>query len=117
LGMVQGRDNQDSNLAAGSFHYTYLASTNETPPGSVPADVGNSYSTATGLARTSESAVWTYNSATGILSPHWVNTDGSLPAIEYFTQSTAIYMGGDAAAFNSRFPAPIFRIAFDFVPI
>ena len=29
------------------------------------------------------------------------------PTIEYFSQGTAIYMGGDSAAFFARYPAPI----------
>lgn len=114
-GLVQGRDSTDSSLSPGSFNYGYLASTDETAPGSPPTNVDNSYNV--GPPRTAESAVWTFDSATGNLTPVWVNPDGSIPAIEYFVQSTGIYIGGNADAFHSRYPAPVTLITFEFITL
>jgi hypothetical protein len=118
LGLVEGRENADSNLAAGSFQFTYLASTNPTSPGSAPVTVGNSYSAANGVPRTSESAVWNFDPASGDLSAGWVNADKSVPTVQHFAQKGAICVGGDAAAWFAKFgPAPVTVVAFTFVPI
>jgi len=117
LGLVQGRDDDTSDLSSGSFQYVYLAGTSKTGPGSTPESVGNSYTSATGLSRTAESAVWTYDSGTGSISPHWVNTDKSTPEVQYFVQSTAVYIGGDQDAFFKKFPAPVVGVVFDFGPL
>jgi len=58
-----------------------------------------------------------FDSKSEKLSPYWVNTDGSIPQIKYFVQSTGIYMGGNPGAFHARYPAPIANIEFIFVPI
>jgi len=34
----------------------------------------------------------------------------AIPAVEYFVQSTAIYIGGDMEAFHSRYPAPVIPV-------
>ena len=77
LGFVQGRDNTNSDIRPGSYHYGYFAGTNGGAPGAPPQTVGNSYSTVSGLSRTSESDVWTINIATGAVTGQWINTDGS----------------------------------------
>ena len=107
LGLVQGRDDTDSILQAGSFHYAYVANTNQTPPNSTPQTVGNAYTAATGRSRTSESGVWNVDVVTGVLGLVWTNPDGSTPPLALFLQSNALYVGGDQGAFNNRFPAPV----------
>ncbi|KAG8909703.1 hypothetical protein FRC01_006782, partial [Tulasnella sp. 417] len=81
-------------------------------PGATPQNVGNSYSSATGTSRTSESEVWTFNRDTNAITVQWVNTDGSKPETHLFTQSTALYAGGDPAAFLSRYPSPVVRVSY-----
>jgi hypothetical protein len=105
LGLIQGRDDADSVLQPGSFHYAYITTTNQTPPNSTPQLVGNAYSN--GPARTSESAVWSIDVVTGAFAPVWTNPDGTTPPLALFTQSTALYAGGDQAAFLARYPAPV----------
>jgi len=114
-GLVQGRDSTSSNVAPGSFNYLYLAGTAPTSPGATPQSVPNSYHI--GAPRTSESAVWTYDSGSGVLSPIWINTDGTTPPVQYFVQSGGIYIGGDSGAFHSRFPAPVDLVEFVFVSL
>jgi hypothetical protein len=105
LGLIQGRDDTDSVLQSGSFHYAYFGNTDPTPPGATPQTVGNSYTEATGRSRTSESAVWTVDVNTMTLVPVWTNPDGTTPALALFLQSSVLYASGDRGAFNARYPA------------
>jgi hypothetical protein len=107
LGLVEGRDDTDGTLSSGSYQYVYLNLTNATAPGATPKDVGNNYSANSGIDRNSESAVWTIDLSTGALTPVWTNPDGSTPTLDVFTQSTALYAGGDQSAFNGHYPAPV----------
>lgn len=115
LGMIQGRDDSDSTMKSGSYQYGYLGGVGSpgTKRGDTPTLIDNSYFI--GSPRTAETAVWVYDSNTGELTPHWVNPDGTTPNIQYWTQSTGLYFGGDEAAFVARYPAPAKLIKFKFV--
>nr|XP_036577282.1 copper radical oxidase (WSC domain-containing protein) [Colletotrichum truncatum]KAF6784221.1 copper radical oxidase (WSC domain-containing protein) [Colletotrichum truncatum] len=115
LGLLQGRDDANSVLSAGSFHYTYIGGTNPTPKGSPPVTVGNAYTTGTGQSRTSESDVWVYDPTTNEITATWINPDGNPINVDIFTQSTAFYTGGDRAAFLRRYPAAIMPLTFKFI--
>jgi hypothetical protein len=112
FGLIQGRDDADSFVMPGSFQYLYVSLTNPTPAGSTPQTVGNSYTGAGGISRTSESAVWTIDLTTGSLVPVWTNPDGSTPTLDLFSQSNALYAGGDSAQFLGRYPSPITPYSF-----
>ncbi|CAA7260451.1 unnamed protein product [Cyclocybe aegerita] len=116
LGLVQGRDNTNTDIASGSYHYLYLGGVSSpgTPPDSAPMTIANSYTSASGLSRASETSVWNLDLATGALSAQWTNTDLSQPEMQYWTQGTALYSGADAAAFSSRYPSPIIRLTYVF---
>ncbi|TFL01102.1 hypothetical protein BDV98DRAFT_530488 [Pterulicium gracile] len=117
LSLVQGRDNTDGNLAEGSFHYAYLSASESTPAGSPGQSVGNGYTSATNTARLAQSSVWFYDANTGDFEPQWINLDGSIAPTTVFTQSTALYVGGDVGAFVSRYPSPVTKLVFKFVPL
>ncbi|KAG8942460.1 hypothetical protein FRC04_003628 [Tulasnella sp. 424] len=117
LGLVQGRDDNDSDIAAGSYQYLYIAATAQTAPNATPRNAGNSYSSATGRSRTSESAVWSFDGTTNAITVQWVNSDGSTPTTNTWTQSTALYAGGDQGQFYARYPAPVIGLTYKFVPI
>jgi len=117
LGAVQGRDNTSNDFAVGSYQYGYIASTNETPGESGPQAVGNSYSQVTGTTRASESAVWSYDDNDDSISLTWINSDGSAAPTKMFTQSTALYIGGDSGSFASRYPSPVIDVTFTFVSL
>ena len=53
----------------------FFASMITAAPGATPAVVGNSFSTATGDAEASESAIWVV-AQSGDVSVRWVNPDG-----------------------------------------
>jgi len=119
LGLVQGVTDTDSVLSSGSPEFTVLAGVAKpgTTPGSPPADLSSSYSTANGISRTAETAVWTFDSSTGMLSPSWVNPDGSLPTVQSFTQNdNGIYLTGDITAYQATFSTTTSNIAFKFIP-
>ena len=107
FGLVEGRDNTSPDIAPGSFNYLYLGNTNGTVPGSTPQHGGNYFSLLNGLNKASESAVWTIDVNALTLNPVWVNSDSSMPTTFVFLQSNHVYGGGDPAAFNARFPAPV----------
>jgi hypothetical protein len=115
LAFVQGRDDTDSSLTSGSYEYIYFAQANPTAPDAPPQLVGNSYFI--GSPRTSESAVWSIDLVTGAFSGQWVNPDNSLPALQCWTQSTALYCGGNESAFHNRYPAPVTDVTFKFIPL
>ncbi|KAK5651911.1 hypothetical protein OQA88_11570 [Cercophora sp. LCS_1] len=108
-GAVVGRDNTNSIIAPGSFHYLYLGTPmpGSTPPGSTPQMVPNYYTTASGASKEAESAVWAIDLATGSVWLEWINPDGATVLPELFTQSAHLYGGGSAAAFNARFPSTV----------
>lgn len=115
LGLIQGRDDSTSNFATGSYQYGYLGGVDNpgTQPGDRPTLIGNSYFI--GSPRTAETAVWTFNGATGKLTPVWINQDGTTPALQTWTQSTGLYIGGDQGAFVARYPAPATAVTYKFV--
>ena len=109
FGLTQGRDSTDSNIGSGNFNYLYIEGTNGTDPGATPQVVGNYFNSNNSASHTSESAVWDIDitGSTGTLSAQWINTDDSSPTTVSFVQSSHIYAGGDASAFNGRFPAGV----------
>jgi len=114
LGLIQGRDDTDSNFKAGSFEYGYLGGVANpgTQPGDGPTLISNSYFI--GSPRTAETAVWTFDGTN--LTPVWINQDGTTPALQTWTQSTGLYIGGDQSAFFARYPAPVTAVTYKFVP-
>jgi len=116
LGLVQGRDDTTSDLSSGSYQYLYLGGVDNpgTQPGDKPTSIDNSYFI--GSPRTAETAVWTFFSSNNTLFPQWINTDGTSPVVQQWTQSTGLYSGGDQNAFFARFPAPVTSLYYIFVP-
>jgi len=115
LGLVQGRDDADSNVKPGSYQYGYLGGVSNpgTQPGAPPTSISNSYFI--GSPRTAETPVWTYDHSHKVLTPVWINQDGTTPAIQTWTQSGGLYFGGDQGAFFSRYPAPVTGVTYKFV--
>jgi hypothetical protein len=54
------------------YFFYYLAA-----PGAGPTTESNSFTAATTIEKTIQSAVWTYDSETNELKPTWINSDGS----------------------------------------
>lgn len=107
FGLTEGRDSTSPDIAPGSFNYLYLEGTNGTPAGSTPQLVPNYFAVSTGIAKSSESAIWNIDVNALTLIPVWINSDSSTPTTFVFVQSNHVYAGGDPAAFHARFPAPV----------
>ncbi|PVF94001.1 hypothetical protein CPB86DRAFT_70642 [Serendipita vermifera] len=101
LGLVQGHDNTSNDLASGSAQYAELTSTNTVAAGSPAQNVGNSYSDAATLARTSQSHVWNIQLGSGNADLTWINDDSSLATVQMFGQNNVVYISGDSAAYNT----------------
>ncbi|KAI0750499.1 hypothetical protein C8Q74DRAFT_372225 [Fomes fomentarius] len=91
LGGTVGFASTSNDLQPDSLNYVYLTATNSVPRG--PATFsGNSFSDAVGSTRRdSESAIWALDTSNR-LTPSWVNTDGSTPAVALvFVPSSGAY--------------------------
>jgi len=64
-------------------------------PGSeTPTVLDNSWSHYMGPQRPTETAVWSFNSATGALNPQWLNHDGSVsPSSVFVNGQNVVYVG------------------------
>ncbi len=107
FGATVGRESTSSDIASGSFNYLYLEGTDATAAGAPPQSVPNYFAVTNSLAKQSESAIWSVDVNALTLNPQWINTDSSSPSTVVFVQSNHVYGGGDAGAFNARFPAPV----------
>jgi len=117
FGLNQGRVTTSSDLAPGSANYLYVGGVANpgTAPGSVPMTVSNDRPPGNG-GLTSETDVWKYNSATGSLTAHWINSDHTRQKTFLFTQFNALYAGEDPGSFYAQLPVPVTNIEFKFVP-
>ncbi|KAG8764823.1 hypothetical protein FRC20_007445, partial [Serendipita sp. 405] len=83
-------------------------------PGATPQTGANSYFIS---ARQYESSVWTINSATGDITPQWINPDGSKPTTYLMGWYGYIGFGsGDPAQTNAHFGHNDVTIKFKFIP-
>ncbi|KAI9635699.1 uncharacterized protein MKK02DRAFT_44397 [Dioszegia hungarica] len=109
LAAVAGFANTNNNFGTGSFNYAYLSGSNsQTPVGSRPVSLPNSFSDASAFStqRELESAIFRYNPVTMAVTPHWINADGSAPATFFvFVPSDGGFLAltGDVASFRSTF--------------
>ncbi|KAH9926339.1 hypothetical protein B0H21DRAFT_826576 [Amylocystis lapponica] len=105
FGAISGFSDATPNLSASSPNYFYLGGTVHTAPGAPPAIGGNSFTAATGTSESIESAIWTLDSSSGVLTAHWVNPDGSNPAssIMYVASSAAFAVTGSITSFELHF--------------
>ncbi|KDN34899.1 hypothetical protein RSAG8_12039, partial [Rhizoctonia solani AG-8 WAC10335] len=79
LGGISGFFNEGDDLTFGSYHYASIGLTTQTPSGSTPSIGANSFDKIQDYKQKIESAIWSFNSATKLLTPRWVNTDKSAP--------------------------------------
>ncbi|KAJ7461162.1 hypothetical protein FB451DRAFT_1181503 [Mycena latifolia] len=116
FGAIAGFASDSDDFGPGSYNYAYIGGTTQSPAGSPPFTAGdNSFSAATGIPESIESAIWIYDPETGTLTAQWINTDGSTPAthIVYANDANqALALTGDVGSFQSAFGAPYPEITF-----
>ncbi|KAF7316236.1 hypothetical protein MIND_00142200 [Mycena indigotica] len=100
FGGIVGPVSTSDDLGPGSYNYAFPQGVTHTSPGSTPQKVPNSY---TGNP-SCESAIWSFDNSTRLLTPQWINTDGSAPAT-YITNlpGYTIVLTGDPVAFQNTF--------------
>ncbi|KAH8091780.1 hypothetical protein BXZ70DRAFT_952090 [Cristinia sonorae] len=116
LGLIDGFSNETPTLGPGSYNYVYLGGTSQTPSGSAPLVQSNSFTDATNIPESVESAVWELAS-NGVLTASWVNPDTtSPPQVLLFVPSAGTFtVTGDYQAFRDTF-GPAFPVTFTFIP-
>ncbi|KAF9491438.1 hypothetical protein BDN71DRAFT_1510352 [Pleurotus eryngii] len=116
FGGVTGFSSTNSNLSPSSYNYANLCGTSQTNPGS-PAQIWpNTFSEYSGDAATAESAIWRYDSVSGVY-PQWVNLDGSKPALHlvYVPNADMFSLTGSVEAFKANFGS-VTQCSLSFVP-
>ncbi|GJE90525.1 hypothetical protein PsYK624_066650 [Phanerochaete sordida] len=105
LGGIAGFANDGPNLRQGSFNYVYIGGVTQTAQGATPKNADNSFTAATGIQESVESAIWSFRDGTNDLRAQWINEDGSSPAdrIVYVPSANVFVVAGDLAAFEQSF--------------
>lgn len=120
FGAIDGFASESDDFSPGSYNYAYLGGTTQSPAGSVPfADGDSSFSAATGIPESIQSAVWSYDPKTQAITAQWINTDGSAPATHIVfanDDNKALAITGDVGAFRDTFAAPYPELLFTCVP-
>ena len=68
LGGISGFANSDYNIVPGSYNYIYLGATAQTAPGAAPAVSPNTFTIATDVPEAIESAIWSIDLSSSVLS-------------------------------------------------
>lgn len=115
VGATVGFVSTSDDLAVGSYNYAYITGTTQIPAGPPEGADNNSFSGTTGIPKSAESAIWTYNPTTQDIIVQWINTDGSpaptnLVYANDFNQ--AFIITGDVETFQGVFGVPYPPITF-----
>ncbi|KAF8602141.1 hypothetical protein BDV93DRAFT_557907 [Ceratobasidium sp. AG-I] len=104
VGAVLGFSTDNDDFSTQSYNYAYIAGTTHVSVG--PAqDSENSYKAKTTFDGNTESAIWKYDTDTQKLSPQWINSDTSTPAIHlvYVADSNTLVITGGMGPFRETF--------------
>ncbi|KAL2069181.1 hypothetical protein VTL71DRAFT_15519 [Oculimacula yallundae] len=116
LGFVNGFANNGHNMGPGTYNYAYGCGTISSPPGpSISGD--NTFTRSTSISQTLEASVWNVNLNTLMLSPVWINDDGSAPTIyallyQPTTDNGILVITGDKTAFRNQFGSDDIELTF-----
>ncbi|KAF9000730.1 hypothetical protein BDQ17DRAFT_1359446 [Cyathus striatus] len=116
FGPITGASSASFDLEAGSSNYAHIGGLRSTEKGSGPVIQANSFTAATGISKTAESMVWSYDSETGFLSAHWINTDLTRPTLHLGRVQEVLVVTGDRDAFVGTYGAAEW-IVLQFVPL
>ncbi|KAJ1305341.1 hypothetical protein OPQ81_000357 [Rhizoctonia solani] len=106
MGATVGFVSPSNDLVVGGYNYLFITGTTKIPAGPPVGADNNSFGGTTGIPKSAESAIWTYNRATKDLTPQWVNTNGSIPTsyVVYANDfNNAFVMVGDLGVFGKTF--------------
>jgi len=105
FGAVVGYASTSDDLGVGNPNYNFIGGTVKVASGSPPTDADNSFEDKTQIDKHVESAIWSYDPMTSLITPHWINCDGSNPATSfvYVPDEPLLAITGDASEFKSYY--------------
>jgi len=111
FGAISGYNCATSDLGVGSSDYAVLGGTVRRPANSLPMDGGNSFTRLTGISRTIENAIFSYNTSTGEIEIHWANGYGQTPTVflGYNSAEAALFITGDKRSFINAYGSKYVR--------
>jgi len=103
IGGITGLQSVSADLLPGSSNYAYFGGVTPTLPGKPASSQDSSFTSLTKISNTVESAIWSMDDSTGILTAHWVNGSGGEQDthIAYFPAIKALYFTGDLSEFQN----------------
>lgn len=114
LGGIVGSASTSNDLLAGSYNYVYLGGTGLSSAGAAPQSGGNSFTAATSIAESYESAIWSLG-AGNLLTAQWVNADLSTQVTYAALVQGVLVLTGDLTAFRNTFGSAD-ELTFVYVP-
>lgn len=90
FGGMTGFSSSSYSIGPGSSNYNYLGNTAHTEPDATPAPGDNTFTRATKLDEGIESAIWSFDVSSKVLTPQWINLDGSACSLLYLWQSSVV---------------------------
>jgi hypothetical protein len=103
FGGIVGYASSSDDLGPGNPNYNYIGGTVQVASGAQPTDGGNSFEDLTQIDEHIESAIWLYDPINSLLTPQWINSDGSSTATSliYVSDEPLFLMTGDVSEFKS----------------
>ncbi|KAF8896096.1 hypothetical protein BD779DRAFT_561406 [Infundibulicybe gibba] len=98
-----GGPSDSPDLSGGSDSYAYFGGASQTQPGAPPADAPNAFTKATGTNKVVESAIFTLDRGSKVITAHWVNRDSSRPTTYIGLIENTLILTGDKGAFAQSF--------------
>jgi len=102
VGAIEGYASSSADLEPGSYNYAYIGGTKQTSRGSSKYP-GNSFTATTGHRESSQSAIWNVDFDSLLMTPQWVNSDGSKPYVAAGILEDTLFLTGDLDAFENAF--------------
>ncbi|KAF7306488.1 hypothetical protein MIND_00440100 [Mycena indigotica] len=91
LGGIGG---QEGSSIGSDGDYLLVGGTRETATGAKPSYCGNTFTDARNILRKCSSAIWLFNTTSGLVTPQWVNDDGTAVVANIgYTQGAFVFTG------------------------
>ncbi|KAF8635504.1 hypothetical protein AX17_003894 [Amanita inopinata Kibby_2008] len=105
FGGIGGFASESNDLGPDDYGYAVLGGTVQRPSYTGPTSGGNSFAHYTGVPRSIESAIFSYDGSTHEIKCQWVNEDGATPRtyLGYHSQEASLFVTGDKQLFSDKF--------------
>ncbi|GJE94548.1 hypothetical protein PsYK624_107180 [Phanerochaete sordida] len=104
LGGITGLQSITADLLPGSSNYAYFGGVTPTLPGKPACSQDSSFTKLTNIANTVESSIWSMDDVTGLLTPHWVGTNGDEQTtyLAFIQDLNILWFVGDVQEFSLK---------------